>query len=301
MTILLNPGPDGLAAALQRVAWLLLVVLLWWRARAPGSRLRPPWLALWIAAPLLVNVSYSLAQAAGVGVLEATRAAFGGAHGRLVGTVGNPSENGWYLALATCLLWGWARRDPRLRARPWIAWALAAMSLGALAVIVCAGARAAALALAVAGLCWLLRPGRRRSLRGLLGLGLAGSALAWGLARGGAAALAGRGYLAQLGARMLAGGARAAQGPRAYARDVAGPRRRCCASGPRSRAGTRRSSTRTATGLELLLEYGAPVVLAIAALIVALLREPARATTTTRAAPRARGRGPADAARLPAV
>ena len=37
LTILLNPGPDGLAAALQRVAWLLLEVLLWWRARAPAT------------------------------------------------------------------------------------------------------------------------------------------------------------------------------------------------------------------------------------------------------------------------
>ncbi len=267
LTLSINPSADGLAAALLRIAWFLLVTALWWRLPS----WRPRQLALALGLPLLVDLLYSLTQAAGVGVLASTRASFGARHGLLVGTVGNPSENGWYLALGVTLLADWIASDRRLDARRWWPW-WALTAAGALAVVLLNDARAALLAGGLAGACWLLRSGPRRRARALVGLLLVGLAVAIGVARGGLTALAGRGFLARVSGAMFTGARGLPRGPGGFARDFPEGQATVLAEHPELARWYSLIDHAHCDPLELLIDYGAPALLVLAALIVALAR-----------------------------
>lgn len=189
----LRPSFDAANQALALLGPMLLAWVAWMRVPAWSARR----LLMVLGVPLAVNLSWSLLQGVGIGVLPATAIAFGDTHGVAVGAIGNPNENCWYLVLAGTLVWGlW----PRARSR-W-AWLLL---VAVVLVVLIDRSRAAMLAMLVgAGVLFVLRSEGGRAVR-LVRLGLGAVLVAApGIAWGGVEALTGRLYLAQIQLGMLA-------------------------------------------------------------------------------------------------
>jgi O-antigen ligase/polysaccharide polymerase Wzy-like membrane protein len=208
--ILLHPSADSISAAGYLAACGLLFYLSAGRVAAWSEKR----LAICIGLPLFICLGLSLLQASGCGLLDATRQAFGTTHGRLVGTIGNPNENTWYLLLASILLANFIFKTKRRYL------ALAVFVLLVL-VVVLNRSRATALVIPLAGLIFLGKnwSGRLRRLSGVALLVLCGLALAGFFYVKGGRALAGRIYLARISIDMIANNFGLPAGPGGYARD----------------------------------------------------------------------------------
>lgn len=256
-----RPDLEGLAAAgyfvaLGGLAWLVA-------QRTPGWSDRT--LARIVALVLVVELGLSLSQSLGIGVLAASSASFGGTHGVVVGTVGNPVELTWMLALAVVLLHGLAPGRAS-----WIAIACA------LWVVLVDRSRATlgvgVLALAV-GLARRPGPLPRIGAAALLA-GAAIAVLQWG----GGTALRGRAFLLELGARMVVGARGVPQGPGAFARHVPAAQASALASSPDDAVFVSQLEHAHCDAIELAYELGLPGLALVAwlawSIVVALRRDP---------------------------
>ncbi|MBW1808395.1 MAG: O-antigen ligase family protein, partial [Deltaproteobacteria bacterium] len=208
--VLLHPSADSISAASYLTACGLLFFLIAGRVAAWSDRR----LAICIGLPLFICLGLSLIQATGCGLLAATRLAFGTTHGRLVGTIGNPNENTWYLLLGSILLASFIFKSKR-RYLALVVFVLVAL------VVTLNRSRATALVIPLAGLFFLGRnwSGRLRRLSGIALLVLSGLALAGFFYLKGERALAGRVYLARISIGMIANNFCLPAGPGGYARD----------------------------------------------------------------------------------
>jgi len=261
LALLARPDVEGLAAAgylaaTGGLAWLLAL-------RSPGWSDRA--LVRVVGVVLLVALGLSLLQSFGIGVLAASNASFGGTHGVVVGTVGNPVENTWLLALAVVLLHGLAPGRASWLAIACVAWIVvvdrsrATIGIGVLALAV-----------------WLARrPGPLPRI-GAAAL-LASAAIAvwqWG----GGTALRGRAFLLELGARMVVGARGVPQGPGAFARDVPAAQAAALASSPDDAVFASQLEHAHCDVLELAYELGLPGLALVGwlawSVVVALRRDP---------------------------
>lgn len=192
------PTADGVLASAYLAALAAVGV-------ASGSLPRERW-GLALGVGLGIGAALTAAQALGVGVLPATAESFGGVHGVLVGTVGNPNENAWALLLGGLVVAGAGRRR--------LGWALVAAGL---AVAMGNRSRAAAGAAALV-LPLLVVPGRWRWGAAAVSASL-GAVAVW--AWGGLEALAGRAVLLRIAAHMVVERRGLPAGPGAFARDHA--------------------------------------------------------------------------------
>ncbi len=255
-----EPSLDAVNQAMAVATPALLAFVLVSRASHwPSRRLMPV-----VGVPLALNLGWSLLQALEIGVLPATQVAFGTTHGVAVGTVGNPNENCWYLVLATTLLLGlW----PKTRRR-WVVVLLA----GVLAVVLVDRSRAVLLAALAGAATWHLLRGRggwRRPLPIALGVGLVG---VLGFAWGGVDALAGRGYLASIELDMLLSRGGLPAGLGAFAADFPSAQAVHLAAHPEQAHLFSRLDHAHNDLLELVYELGAPSLLWVAAIGVAIWR-----------------------------
>jgi hypothetical protein len=258
VAIVARPDAEGVAATgyLAAVALLAVVtterVLHWSHQR----------LVLVVAAPLAVGLVLSLAQGAGVGILAATAAAFGGTHGLAVGTIGNPNENTWYLLLAAVLLTGLAR--PRARTIVLVAVAVVVLVDRSRAVILVGGTALAA---------WGCRA-RTWSpvLKATIAVAITVAVIAAGFAWGGAEALRGRVFLASVGVRMLAQTWGVPQGPGTFARDFPAAQENVLADAPELVRFESAIDHAHFDALELTYEYGWLAIVVIVAIAVAVAR-----------------------------
>jgi tetratricopeptide (TPR) repeat protein len=280
---LADPDIETLGASAYLVAWVVLVSLLIpWSRRAARDRVAgAPWILWIVGVPVTLALVASLLQGVGIGVLPATRAAFGGVHGVLVGTVGNPTENVWYLLLAA-LLFMELTRGPSAQQSPRVTRsALAFMMIAAtLVIIILNRARAGLLVLALLSALWAARQLLRRRISSAwkLGLGLGliatlSAALALGLTWGGLFALEGRRYLAAIDLAMIRDSLGIPAGPGAFAREFPGAQADYLAGvAPALGRFYAQIDHAHLDFFELLYELGAPAIFGFVALAVMIWR-----------------------------
>jgi hypothetical protein len=249
---------------------LLGPLLLAWALALRVSRWSKRKTMLLIGLPLVLNLGWSLLQGLGVGVLPATATAFGTTHGVLVGAVGNPNENCWYLVVGTTLLLGvWPKSQRK--------WATVLVA-GVVLVVVLDRSRAVMLASLAGALTWgmLRSSGRKRAAVALL----FGAALVCmlGVAWGGIEALAGRAYLARIELWMLADRAGLPAGLGAFAVDFPSAQAATLALHPAQADFHSRIDHAHNDLFEVLYELGAFALIWIAALGVVVWRSRRQAT-----------------------
>lgn len=261
VALIARPDVEGIVAAAPLLAMVALVPLVSARAQVWSAG----FVRTIVGVPLAIGAAWSIAQCLGIGVLPASAASFGTTHAAVVGTIGNPVENTWYLLLSATLVSGVATPRAVAPAIAALGWIMLVVRARATAVVVAA-------ALAVLGL--------RRATTGprvaaaLVALALAGLAVRWGLID----ALAGRWFLAQLGARMVIEAGGLPRGPGSFGRDFEAAQAHALAAAPEHVGFASALDHAHFDALELAYELGMPAVLGAAwlsrAVVVALRRDP---------------------------
>lgn len=273
----LGDGADDLAAA----SWYLALVLLCWLSAARIVHWPAALLIACVAIPLVIDLGLSLIQIDDRALLSATRASFGTTHGRLVGSIGNPNENAWYLLLATTLLtavlWSPGTWPQPQRRSPLDRKSQASLGLlfALVSMVILLNRSRAAMITAIAALpvaAWYL--GNWRT--GRVGWLLAGSATAcvlwllwlFGLPE----AAAGRWYLARVSLDMLLAHRGLPAGPGAYGADFLHAQAQWLEQHPTAIAFYSKIDHAHFDLLELLYELGVPIVVMFVVGAVALHR-----------------------------